>query len=167
MREIHMQHLLIVFVTLLGISGCAKVPEAVKIALVKEGEAIRAIEKDYEKVIHTYHDETLKYAYQYIDNKLQHAMREELSQDERRALMEQHENNRNEVKQRLENKRDTFLNNRNMDILSALHSKIIQYASANKITVSELATIVSDISASVEQIKSGRDSGGGNDEETP
>ena len=42
------------------ISGCATVPDSVKVALEKEGEAISAVESDYNTSINMYHAELIR-----------------------------------------------------------------------------------------------------------
>jgi len=140
--------------------ACAKVPDSVKIAVQKEGEAIDKVAMDYQISVEAYHYELLNQVDQRLDDIYRYEI-EKLSAsgkltaenvieldnkraEQRRTLYKQ----MNEVKNRL-------LNSKNLQILKALHEMIYLYIQSDRFTAEDFVNLLRNVEPMIHQIKSG------------
>lgn len=143
---------------LVGLSGCATLPDSVKVAMQKEGAAISAVESDYNISVNRYHaemidqiDARLNDIFRYEIEKLETSgnkltandvIKLEMARKDQRALL---------IKQ-ADQTRDKYLSSKNLAILKVLHGKVLRYAESDKFTASDFATVLTGIDAEVDKI---------------
>lgn len=147
----------------LVLSGCATVPDSVKIALEKEGAAINAVESDYRTSVEMYHSELLKQ----IDGRLDDTFRCQLEKIELKggrltaSDVTKLEESRAKTRERLMNEAESakrkYLSSMNLQILKALHAKVLQYASADRFSASDFATVLTALDGELDKIKAGKE----------
>lgn len=143
----------------LGLSGCATVPDSVKIALEKEGTAISAVESDYNISVNRYHAELINQ----IDARLDDIFRYEIEMIETSGrkltandvmkLENARAVERISLVDQAEKEKQKYLNSHNLEILKALHAKVLQYAASDKFTASDFATVLTELDAGIDKIK--------------
>ncbi len=153
-----MKKLLVTCVVLM-LSACATVPDSVKVALEKEGEAINAVEADYRTSVNMYHTELIRQ----IDARLNDIFRYEIEKKEASGnkltaaevmeLEEARATQRESLLTEAEKAKQKYLNSKNLEILKALHAKVLQYARSDKFTASEFASVLTEIDAKIDEIK--------------
>ncbi|NML15816.1 hypothetical protein [Azohydromonas caseinilytica] len=140
------------------VTGCSSMPASVNIALEKEAAAINAVEADYKNSVNMYHAELVKM----IDGRLADIFRYEIEKLELSGKkMTAADINRLET-QRTQQRatlvaqanlaRDRYLNSRNLEILKALHAKVMQYSASDKFTAGDFSTLLTQIDADLSKI---------------
>ena len=153
-----MKKLLMICVVLM-LSACATVPDSVKVAIEKEGEAIRAVESDYRTSVSMYHSEMINQ----IDARLNDIFKYEVEKKEASGkvlkaaevmkLEESRAKQRKILITQAEKAKQKYLNSKNLEILKALHAKVSQYAASDKFTASDFATVLTELDAEIDKIK--------------
>ena len=150
---------LLVACMVLILSGCETVPDSVKIALEKEGAAIRAVELDYRTSVNKYHEELLSQ----IDARLNDTFRYEIEKKETSKgslttaevmeLENQRATQRAKLVSQAEETKKRYLSSKNLEILKALHEKVLLYVASDKFTASDFATVLIELDAAINEIK--------------
>ncbi len=148
-------------VTVLGLlaTGCASVPDSVQIAVQKEGEAIEKVEADYQTSVNAYHQELLNQIDQQLDiiftyeiGKMARESGAALSPDKVLELDQRRNEQRRLLHQQANQKKQEFLNSRNLKILKALHQKIENFVESNEVGSDDLGRLLEEIRPLMEQL---------------
>jgi hypothetical protein len=150
---------LLITCVVLTLSACATVPDSVKVALEKEGAAINAVEADYRTSVNMYHFELIKQ----IDARLNDIFRYEVEKKEASGnkltaaevmkLEEARAKQRELLVTQAEKAKQKYLSSKNLEILKALHAKVLQYAASDKFTASDFALVLTELDAEIDKIK--------------
>jgi hypothetical protein len=144
---------------ILGLTGCATVPDSVKVALEKEGAAIHAVESDYNTSVNRYHaelinqiDARLNDIFKYEVEKIE-ASGKKLTASDVMKLEENRRTQRASLIKQADQAKEKYLNSKNLAILKALHEKVLQYAESDKFTASGFAAVLTELDAEINKIK--------------
>jgi len=148
----------------LTLSACATVPDSVKVALEKEGAAITAVESDYRTSVNSYHSEMIKQINARLDDIFKYeitkieAANKKLTAAEVMKLEQDRAKQRTTLIDQAEKAKTKYLSSKNLEILKALHAKVLQYAASDKFTASNFATVLTEIDALIDKIKKDKES---------
>lgn len=154
---------------LLILSGCATVPEPVKVALAKEGEAIDAVAQDHRIAVNAYHEQVVALIDARLDDVFYYEVRRIEASDRKltaadvEKLEAQRKKARAELVAQAEQARNRFLASGNLAVLAQLHGKVLEFAAADRFTASDFGALITQVDADLEKIRKARDKAGGGD----
>ena len=140
------------------VSACATVPDSVKVALEKESAAINAVEADHRISVNMYHAELVNSINNRLDDIFKYEVEKiqntgnKLTAGDVARLESQRKEQRTKLLSEAEKAKAKYLNSRNLEILKALHAKVLQYSASDRFTTSDFSTLLTQIDADLDKI---------------